>query len=202
MGKKLTLQEFKDKANKIHSNFYSYSNSVYAGMGSKIAINCPIHGEFWQLTSNHISGKGCPKCKSLKTSNRCKHTTEKFIEKAENIHGFFYDYSKVNYKLDNKKITIICPYHGKFLQVPRSHLNGNGCPVCAGFGLSFEDFVVESLKIHKNRYNYSLAKEEFKYTKDKISIICKVHGKFKQKMWTNIHSEEKNKNYWKFYPTS
>jgi hypothetical protein len=37
-----------------------------------------------------------------------------FIEKARNIHGDRYDYSKVNYVNQRTKVTIICKEHGEF----------------------------------------------------------------------------------------
>jgi hypothetical protein len=39
---------------------------------------------------------------------------ELFIEKAKKIHFDKYDYSKVNYINDRKKIIIICKIHGEF----------------------------------------------------------------------------------------
>ena len=53
-----------------------------------------------------------------------------FIEKAYKIHGDKYDYSKVKYKNNREKIIIICPIHGTFIQSPKNHLNGQGCPIC------------------------------------------------------------------------
>ena len=29
----------------------------------KVIITCPIHGDFEQLSYNHLQGKGCPKCR-------------------------------------------------------------------------------------------------------------------------------------------
>lgn len=59
-----------------------------------------------------------------------KITTEEFIEKAKKIHNNKYDYSDVEYKGNNVKVTIKCPYHGVFLQTPHSHLHGCGCNLC------------------------------------------------------------------------
>jgi hypothetical protein len=53
-----------------------------------------------------------------------------FIEKAKKIHGDKYDYSKVEYIGNHKKVCIICPEHGEFWQTPANHLKGNGCPKC------------------------------------------------------------------------
>ena len=59
-----------------------------------------------------------------------KLSLEEFIEKAKEIHGDKYDYSKVEYINTKTKVCIICPEHGEFWQTPGSHLNGSGCPEC------------------------------------------------------------------------
>ena len=60
-----------------------------------------------------------------------KLTTEEFIQRAKEVHGDKYDYSKSQYINAKTKITIICPKHGEFLQSADCHLNkGQGCPKC------------------------------------------------------------------------
>lgn len=54
--------------------------------------------------------------------------TEEFVEKARQVHGDKYDYSKVVYEKSNVKVCIICPKHGAFWQRPYYHLRGQGCP--------------------------------------------------------------------------
>ncbi len=40
--------------------------------------------------------------------------TKIFIEKAINIHGNNYDYSKVVYVKNSEKVIVTCPIHGEF----------------------------------------------------------------------------------------
>ena len=56
-----------------------------------------------------------------------KSTTKEFIEKAKQVHGDKYDYSKVEYVRSSEKVCIICPEHGEFWQTPNAHLQGQGC---------------------------------------------------------------------------
>lgn len=63
------------------------------------------------------------------------YTTEEFIEKAKSIHGDAYDYSKVVYEHNQKKVVITCPKHGDFVQIAREHLRGQRCRKC------FEDGI-------------------------------------------------------------
>lgn len=59
-----------------------------------------------------------------------RYTTEEFINKAKEIHGDKYDYSKVVYVTCNIKVEIICPIHGSFFKTPYNHISGKGCPSC------------------------------------------------------------------------
>ena len=124
-GKQLTKEMFIEKAKKIHGDRYSYSKVNYVNNRTKICIICPEHGEFWQKPSNHLLGQNCPKC-----TNEYSPTTEEWIEKAKEIHGDKYDYSKAKYINAATKLCIICPKHGEFWIFPNNHLKGNGCPHC------------------------------------------------------------------------
>lgn len=53
-----------------------------------------------------------------------------FANQAKEIHGEKYNYENVDYQGLSVKIEIICPIHGKFYQLPNSHLRGNGCEKC------------------------------------------------------------------------
>lgn len=77
-----------------------------------------------------MHGYGCNECGREKTLESHKKSTEEFIAKAKEIHGDKYDYSKVHYERNNRKVCIICPKHGEFWQSPLSHTQGNGCHKC------------------------------------------------------------------------
>lgn len=65
---KMTTEEFIEKAKKIHGNKYDYSKTDLNKKDEKgrVCIVCPIHGEFWQVPTTHLSNHGCPKCKTSK----------------------------------------------------------------------------------------------------------------------------------------
>lgn len=127
--KKLTTQQFIEKARVIHGDKYDYPFN-YKNNRTKIKIKCNIHGIFEQLPNSHLLGSGCTDCGVIKRTNSIKFTQEEFIIKANLIHNNKYDYSKILYLDIFSKICIICPKHGVFWQTPNSHLNGTGCPVC------------------------------------------------------------------------
>ena len=49
-----------------------------------------------------------------------------FIKNCKLKHLDKYNYSLVDYNNNNTKVKIICPIHGIFEQVPKSHLKGIG----------------------------------------------------------------------------
>ncbi len=176
--RKLTTQEFINKANKIHTG-YDYSIVDYKNNTTKIKIICPIHGIFEQIPNNHLSGNACPECSNVK-----KYNTSSFIDKANKIHNYKYDYSSVVYKNITTKIKIICPIHGVFEQIPNYHIQGNACPKCGYLNISNNkkydtgSFIDKANKIHNHKYDYSSV--VYKETFNKIKIICPIHGVFEQ----------------------
>lgn len=128
--RKITIEDFLNRAAKIHNNKYNYSKVKFSTIKDKITINCPKHGEFSQVLYNHLVGQGCPKCKVDKIKEKQTKHVDAFISDATKIHNNKYDYSKVEYKGNKKYVTIICPKHGEFKQKPNCHLMGEGCPKC------------------------------------------------------------------------
>lgn len=185
MSKKLTTEEFVQKARQVHGDKYDYSKVEYINNHTKICIICPIHGEFWQTPYKHICRKhGCPKCGIEKNHKSLRLTTEEFIVKAREVHGDKYDYSKVEYINNRTKICIVCPIHGEFWQTPGSHLQGQGCSMCANIQKSLskqitrEQFLERAIKKHGDKYDYS--KVNYIDSQTKVCIICPIHGEFWQ----------------------
>ncbi len=118
------IESFIEKAKLVHSKKYDYSNVIYTNTHTPVKIMCSIHGEFEQHPSHHLKGSGCPKC-----GNNVK-TKDFFLSKSIEMHGDYYDYSKVDFTNTKTKVTIICPIHGEFQQTPSHHYNGAGCPIC------------------------------------------------------------------------
>ena len=135
--------EIIEKFKQIHGDKYDYSKVKYINTNTKVLIICPEHGEFEQLISNHLAGKGCKKCSHISTSLKNKSNTKEFIEKSQKIHGEKYNYNKVNYVNAKSKVCIICPEHGEFWQAPYNHLLMNGCPVC-GRGKISKEYILKN----------------------------------------------------------
>ena len=77
MPKKLTLEDFIQRAREVHGNKYDYSKVTYVNANTKVCIICPEHGEFWQKPSKHLVGHGCPMCKESKLENEIRDFLDK-----------------------------------------------------------------------------------------------------------------------------
>lgn len=184
---RLTNDEFINRSCKIHGAAYDYSKAHYVNYLTKVTIICNTCGlEFQQIPANHYHGEGCPNCRWDKMGkSRINHTGAMFKEKAENIHGDKYDYSKVIYTSAHDPITIICKTCGiQFEQAPTGHLGGHGCFECWKAKTSndrrdtLEDFIEKARGIHGNKYDYSGA--VYVNAATKIVIKCSKHGNFEQ----------------------
>lgn len=146
-----TTEDFIKQSKKIHGAKYDYSKVTYLNSETKVKINCPIHGDFEQTASSHLSGKGCPKCGIKTRSEKNTNTLQFFIEKSKQIHSDKYDYSKVKYISNKTKVVITCPVHGDFEQTPRKHLLGHGCPVC-GHSVSYAENEIRDYLLEHTPY--------------------------------------------------
>lgn len=175
MPKKLTTEEFIEKARKVHGDKYDYSNVKYTDSLTKVCIICNRCGrEFWQTPANHLRGQGCAHCNKSKPSNK-----DEFVRKSIEVHGNKYDYSLVEYINSCTKVKIICPKHGVFEQNPAAHVNGQGCMYCRKTRrYNKEEFIRRAKIVHGDKYDYSLVKYIYNYIK--VKIICPIHGVFEQ----------------------
>lgn len=135
------------RASARHGGFYTYDRAVYVNNSTKFTVTCPLHGDFDITPNGHVSGgKGCPVCGANKRGHRLdvnasgRKTADaklakfaaKFQDAARAVHGDLYDYSRVAYKGQKTKVTILCPSHGPFDQTPEHHTKrAQGCPECS-----------------------------------------------------------------------
>ena len=111
-----------------------------------------------------------------------KITTEIFIQRAREVHGDLYDYSKVVYTIMNARVCIICKVHGEFMQSASKHvLSERGCPKCGikkcakAITIPWEEFLRRARNKHGDKFQY--IKESYTGYIDKIYVICPIHGK-------------------------
>lgn len=124
---------------------------------------------------------------------------ERFLQRATEMHGNKFDYSKANFINYKTKIRIICPEHGEFEQIPDKHVakNSKGCPSCWNnikkiinktkpkpyFKRDIttkEEFISKAREKFSDKFLYDLS--NFNGTsKNEIKITCPLHGEFYKK---------------------
>lgn len=180
---KYTTEEVIQKFKSIHGETYDYSKVVYTGMLRKVIIVCKEHGDFSQVASSHLTGRGCKKCSVIRSVEKVTLTREEVVSKLNKIHDNKYDYSEFNYTKSRDRSTVICKHHGSFSISVTSHLGGRGCKHCATdlrrslYKSNTTDFIEKARKIHYDKYDLSRVVYGNNNT-DKVEIICKTHGSF------------------------
>lgn len=183
--RRLTTEQFIERARKVHGDRYGYDYVEYKNSQTNVKIECPVHGVFEQLPNNHLRGATCKKCSDTNKGVYLRKSINDFINKSKEIHVNKYDYSLVEYQGRHKKIKIICPEHGVFEQTAYSHIQGRGCYECGVVSRTIKKthnkntFVNKAKQVHGDKYDYSLV--DYKNNRYKVKIICKIHGVFEQK---------------------
>ena len=144
-------ENFISNANEKYKSKYDYSKVEYVNNSTKVCIICPEHGEFWQTPFCHMqSAHGCPICGENAKNEKHRQTTEDFIKKAKTVHGNKYSYEETVYYNPQTLITITCPIHGDFQQMPYQHLDGCGCQKCAYTTSKYEKEIYDYIKTIDN----------------------------------------------------
>jgi len=188
----LTTESFIERAKRYIGSHYDYSKVEYKNAHTPVTIGCPIHGWFTKYPMEIQQGrKGCPKCS--KERRRLKRVTGlfEFIDRSNQIHSFKYNYDNVVYVNQHEKVTITCPIHGNFNQMPQDHLRGKGCPKCNApylNGRTKKELLTDFRKIHGRKYSYPNLPEHCN-NRQYIEILCSKHGLFKQRIANHLRGD-------------
>ena len=126
MPRRKTKEEFIQEAVAVHGTKYDYSLVDYVNNRTKVTIVCPTHGKFSISPAGHVCMEyGCIECGGTR-----KRTTAEFIQQANILHNYRYDYSKTTYVNQETPIVINCSVHGDYTQTPFGHLHSFGCREC------------------------------------------------------------------------
>ena len=106
----LTTEKFIERANTRHGERkFNYSKSEYKGTKEPICIICSKHGEFWQNPNDHLSGKGCPKCKESQLERITeKHLRENNIQYIPQYKTKWLGKQSLDFYLPEYNIAIEC----------------------------------------------------------------------------------------------
>lgn len=139
----LTIKEFIQKAKRIHFDKYNYDCVDYINSYTKVKINCPKHGDFFQKPKAHLEGRGCKQCGIESSAKNHLSSKIKYVKKSQKVHGQVYDYG--DYQGIEKDIEIVCPDHGKFIVNAKSHLKGQRCPKCSSLITNYQQKLINDL---------------------------------------------------------
>ena len=182
-----TQEQFIADAIRVHGEgAFDYSNVKYEDGKTPVDIVCLKCGCRFSIAPSYLlHGQGCPECAKIHFSEIRTKSFPDFVDDARKVHGDKYIYIEDTYKNGRTKMTMVCPEHGEFEQRPNSHIQGSGCPKCAGFQRTTKDFIVEARKVHGDKYDYS--KSDYKSATEKVCIICPIHGEFWQTPSNHLH---------------
>lgn len=175
MARKLTTEEFIEKAEKVHRGLYKYSEVAYTKSASKVTIVCNVHGAFQQQAGAHLKGQGCPRC-----SGRDNYKLKNYMKLVKLRHKSKFTYYITEDLNPSTIIDINCKVHGTFKQRASSHLEGVGCKKCAheDKATSYIEYCDKAAIAHKGKYSY--VEELFNKTSRIVTVVCPKHGRFKQ----------------------
>lgn len=175
---KIDTQFLINEMNKVWNYKYEYlTNMEFHYITDKIQIKDKVSKDIFEYEIyRHLIEKMEPN----------ELTLNRFKIKSNEIHDNKYDYSKVNFSMNKDKVIIICPDHGEFIQCVSNHVNlGQGCPECSCINWNTDRLKYEFIKLRGNEYDYSNV--VFENIDKKVEIICKKHGKFKQRIYKHLN---------------
>lgn len=183
MGKKLTQEDFIQRALASHTILYDHSKVEYVNNYTNVEIICQKHGSFWMTPANYFAGQNCKDCaKNILIENSIKN----FIEKSIKKFGDLIDHSLTEYNGYEEKAVLFCKIHGRFEVLPSTHLvSKHGCTTCGALSapkLRVEkrknSFLADAKAAHGDTYTYE--KIKYENTKTPVEITCRIHGSFWQ----------------------
>lgn len=111
-------------------------------------------------------------------------TKEEFVTRSIQLHGEnMYDYSKVVYVNNKKRVLLKCNSCGETFELePFRHLQGYGCQCkLSETRWNRELFIQRATKLHNCKYTYEQVTEDaWKGMDNYVYITCPIHGTFKQ----------------------
>lgn len=173
---KVSREEFIKRAMVVHSAFYTYENVLFSKLSDKVIVRCPLHGLFEQRANSHLAGNNCGKCHITSTLLG----RDKFIEAAIAMHGDRYDYSKVVYAGNKRRVEVICKRHGSFFVKPNSHTSaGTGCRLCyeSRGERAVTNFLIRNFINFEREYVISPYRFRYDFFLPDFNVFIEFHGK-------------------------
>ena len=121
MPKRLTQEEFIERARSLHCNKYDYSLTSYRNAKEIITVTCPLHGEFSIKAGRHISTRKEGRDKKPQGCQECWRNEARWSEEA-----LFAEASKYRFRVDfqrNSKGAYLSAYRKGILNDVCAHMD-------------------------------------------------------------------------------
>jgi hypothetical protein len=170
MPAKLTQEQFVNKANIKHNNYYDYSLVNYINANIKVKIICPKHGEFEQQPNNHLFGQRCVKCMGDNVRSARTLSHHQFVSKLKNIQPDLYDELtfKEEYVKNYDKIILGTKY-GDVKISPNLLLRG--VYPCISNAINPKEYILNYIKIN----NFKLYDKIIEIQGDYKGVMIKIN---------------------------
>lgn len=149
-----------------HAEKYDYSKVQYVRTHDKVIITCKKCGDFSQSPAKHLSGRGCPSCRSMKKDEVYNLALSKGFEITGSV------------PLSQKdKVDLVCMTCGTTCTKQLRHLKCcKKCPTC----------LIEDMREDKDHFlsrlpenpNYDYTNSDYLGANKPIEVLCKKHGVF------------------------
>ena len=186
--KKLTKDDFINKASFVHNNYFSYEHCDFTTVSDYVTVTCPVHGDIRVLAHNHLYGANCKKCQKegithkttklpkINKSTR-RLTNEEFKERVRSVWGDRYTFNeRTNYEKANKRVIIVCPEHGEFSITPNHLLSGRGCPHCGRNKKKTREEIINEIKAAQPYADYDYQFVVYMGIHKNITLKCNKCG--------------------------
>lgn len=188
LKRRLTQEEFLERAKLVHEDTYDYRYAKYITYDDPVIIFCKAcRVTFEQTPDSHLHGSGCNTCGHIRGGLKKRLTNQQFIAAARAVHEpGHYDYRKTVYFSRNEYVDIYCNVcKESFRQPAGSHLSGRGCMKCGrdrtimALRKSLSIFIEQSKEVFGNRYGYG--KTVYVNSGTRVELTCNTcNGDFKQ----------------------
>lgn len=181
MGKKLTLEQIKEKLSVINPNievlgeFYKETGKTKKYIRRFIKCKCRVDGNIWSaIYYSLLRGGGCPKCGVKSQIEKQKLTLEEVRGLLKIINSNI-EITSDTYVNNGTKLDCKCLICGHVWSVKWCHLNdGHGCPECAKNALSEKfSFTLEEVKIRIKKINNNIEILSDTYVNAHVDLKCK-----------------------------
>ena len=152
--RKMTTEQFVEKARSLHGEKYDYSNAKYTSGSRPMSLRCYKHSLRFDVSpESHLKGKGCPLCEQEEIAMYEEGKNEAIQRRSE--------YRKIQAEKRKRSKELI---QGR---PPKNY--------------TWESFINLAKQIHGDEYDYQFVEKEFVNVNTPVTIICKRHGAFPQK---------------------